>query len=71
MIPTNINTLSIIRNLKTLLSLNASLQSAFHWAASSVTVSLVAIGFATVVFVAAAAFLFTFKEYHHTTEMQK
>jgi hypothetical protein len=70
-IPTNINTLSIIRNLKTLLSHNASLQSAFHWAEGSATVSLVAIGLATVVFLAAAAFLFTFKEYHHTTEMQK
>ena len=70
-IPTNINTLSVIRNLKTLLSHNAALQSAYQWPAASVGVSLCAIVIATVVFVSLAALLFTYKEYHHTAEMQK
>jgi hypothetical protein len=33
--------------------------------------SLAALAFGTVVFLALAAFMFTFKEYHHTAEMQK
>ncbi len=70
-IPTNINTLSLIRNLKTLLSHNAALQAVYQWPAGSVAVSLGAILFATGAFVTLAAFLFTFKEYHHTAEMQK
>jgi hypothetical protein len=70
-IPTNINTLSMMRHLKSLLAQNAALQEAFNWPVRSVAFSLAALGFGTVMFLAMAAFMFTFKEYHHTAEMQK
>jgi len=70
-IPTNINTLSMMRHLKSLLAHNAALQEVFNWPMRGVAFSLAALGLGTVVFLSIAAFMFTFKEYHHTTEMQK
>jgi len=70
-IPTNINTLSLIRNLKTLLSRNPGLQAVYQWPREGIAGSLGAIVIATGLFVTLAALMFTFKEYHHTAEMQK
>jgi hypothetical protein len=70
-IPTNINTLSLMRHLKSLLSHNAALQAIYDWPARTAPVSLTALLLATVIFVTLAAVLFTVNEYHHNTEMQK
>ena len=70
-IPTNINTLSMMRHLKSLLAHNSALQEIFDWPMRSIPFSLAALGLGTIVFLSMAAFMFTFKEYHHTTEMQK
>ena len=70
-IPTNVNTLSMMRHLKSLLAHNAALQEVYEWPMRGIAFSLAALAFGTVVFVSMAAFMFTFKEYHHTAEMQK
>ncbi|MGO8674778.1 MAG: ABC transporter permease [Limisphaerales bacterium] len=70
-IPTNINTLSLLRHLKSLLSRNPALQGIYDWPARGVPISVVAPVVATLVFLGLAALLFTCKEYHHTAEMQK
>jgi ABC-type transport system involved in multi-copper enzyme maturation permease subunit len=70
-IPTNINTLSIMRHLKTLLAHNPELQSLFAWSGAGVPFSLCALVIASGVFLGLAALLFTFLEYHHTAEMRK
>jgi ABC-type transport system involved in multi-copper enzyme maturation permease subunit len=70
-IPTNINTLSVMRHLKTLLSHNPTLQGLYEWTATGLPLAIGALALATVLFVALAALLFTFREYHHTAEMQK
>jgi len=70
-IPTNINTLSLMRHLKTLLAHNPALQNIYEWTGTGVPFSVVALVLATGIFLALAALLFTFLEYHYTTEMQK
>jgi hypothetical protein len=70
-IPTNINTLSMMRHLKTLLSHNPALQGIYDWSATGVPMALGALVLATALFLTLAALLFTFKEYHQTAEMQK
>jgi ABC-type transport system involved in multi-copper enzyme maturation permease subunit len=70
-IPTNINTLSMMRHLKTLLSHNSALQGIYDWSATGVPMALGALALATALFLTLAALLFTFKEYHQTAEMQK
>jgi hypothetical protein len=70
-IPTNINTLSLMRHLKTLLSHNAQLQSLFDWSGTGVLFPTGILLLATAIFVGLAALLFTFLEYHSTNEMQK
>jgi hypothetical protein len=70
-IPTNINTLSLVRHLKTLLSHNAVLQGIYDWPSQSLALSLAALVFGAILFTTLAALLFTFREYHHTAEMQK
>jgi hypothetical protein len=70
-IPTNINTLSMMRHLKTLLSHNPALQGIYNWSATGVPLALGALALATALFLTLAALLFTFKEYHQTAEMQK
>ena len=70
-IPTNINTLSLMRHLKTLLSHSSALQTIYDWYAGSVPLAVSALIAAPVVFVSAAALLFTFLEYHPSTEIQK
>jgi hypothetical protein len=70
-IPTNVNTLSMIRHLKSLLAHNAALQEVYEWPMRGIPFSIAALALGTVVFLSMAALMFTFKEYHHTAEMQK
>ena len=70
-IPTNINTLSLTKHLKTLLAHHPALQSTYEWTSTGVPLSVSALILAPVIFVGLAALLFTFLEYHHTAEMQK
>lgn len=70
-IPTNINALSLMRHLKTLLSNNTALQAVYQWPINNTLFSIGAVVVATGIFLSLAMLLFTFKEYHHTTEMQK
>lgn len=70
-IPTNINNLSVIRQFKSLLSHDAALQGVFNWEEKGLPTSLGVICVASIVFLAAAALLFTYREYYHTVEMQK
>jgi hypothetical protein len=70
-IPTNINTLSLMRHLKTLLSHNSALQSLYEWTGTGVLLPVGALLLAAALFVSLAALLFTFREYHAAAEMQK
>jgi hypothetical protein len=70
-IPTNINTLSLMRHLKTLLSHNAELQSLFQWTGTGVVAPMAALLLGSVLFISLAALLFTLREYHPATEMHK
>jgi hypothetical protein len=70
-IPTNINTLSLMRHIKTLLSQNAALQGVYDWPEGRVATALLALAVAPVIFMTVSALLFTYIEYHHAAEMQK
>lgn len=70
-IPTNINSLSLMRHLNALLGKHPSLAGIHDWPVESVALSAGALVFAAFLFLGLASLLFTFKEYHHTTEMQK
>jgi ABC-2 family transporter protein len=70
-IPTNINTLSLMRHLKTLLAQNQALRNLYDWSDKGALLSAGALIAATGIFLTLAALLFTFREYHHSTEMQK
>jgi hypothetical protein len=70
-IPTNINTLSIIRHLKTLLAHDSGLHNIYQWSSSGIALSLGAVILAAVLFLGLALMLFSIKEYHHSAEMQK
>ncbi len=70
-IPTNINALSLMRHLKALLAHDAALQAVFNYPIKGVPASVEALLLASALFLGFAAVLFTYREYHHTTEMQK
>jgi hypothetical protein len=70
-IPTNINTLSLLRHLKSLLSHNPALQAIYDWPARGVPLSVAAMALAAALFLGLAALLFTCREYHHAAGMQK
>lgn len=70
-IPTNINNLSLIRQFKSLLAHNTALQGIYGWSAKGMPYCTGAVVLAGFIFLAAAALLFTYREYHHTVEMQK
>ncbi len=70
-IPTNINTISLLKHVDTLLSHNDALQNIFNWAAGGTATAVVVLVLAPALFVGVAAALFTFREYHHAAEMQK
>jgi ABC-type transport system involved in multi-copper enzyme maturation permease subunit len=70
-IPTNINTLSLLRHIETLLSKNGALQSVFDWDAGGTVTAVAALLLAPVIFAGVAALLFSLIEYHAAAEMQK
>jgi len=70
-IPTNINALSLMRHLKALLAHDDALQTVFNYPTRGMLASVEALLLAPVLFLGVAAVLFTYREYHHTTEMQK
>jgi ABC-type transport system involved in multi-copper enzyme maturation permease subunit len=70
-IPTNINTLSLMRHLKTLLGHNPALENIYNWPATGFFCPAGALLIGALFFLILAALMFSFREYHHTTEMQK
>ncbi len=70
-IPTNINTLSLLRHIETLLSRNGTLEGVFNWEAGGTWTAITALALAPVVFAGVAALLFSIIEYHAAAEMQK
>jgi ABC-2 family transporter protein len=70
-IPTNINTLSIMRHLQTLLTHNHELQAIYAWPSGEMATAIGALMVAPVLFLSVAALLFSLVEYHHAAEMQK
>jgi len=70
-IPTNINNLSLTRHFKALLGHNSALEAIYDWSLRSVPYCVGPLVLACGIFLALAALLFTFREYHHTAEMQK
>jgi hypothetical protein len=70
-IPTNINTLSIIRHLQTLLIHNDQLHNIYPWPSGGTATAIAALLVAPVLFLSIAALLFSLIEYHHAGEMQK
>jgi hypothetical protein len=61
----------MMRHLKTLLSQNSALQAIYDWPATGVPMAIGALVLGAALFLTLAALLFTFREYHHTAEMQK
>lgn len=70
-IPTNINTLSLMRHLKMLLAHNPALQSLYDWTGGGALLPVGALIIATAIFIGLAVLLFTFREYHRAAEMPK
>ena len=70
-IPSNINTLSLMRHLKTLLSHNAALQSMYAWPGEGTWLSICALVIAPILFLGLAAGLFSFLEYLPATDSRK
>ncbi|MGP8201582.1 MAG: ABC transporter permease [Limisphaerales bacterium] len=70
-IPTNINTLSLMRHLKILLSHNGALQSIYEWPSEGTWLSMCALAIAPVLFLGLAAALFSFLEYLPSSESRK
>jgi len=70
-IPTNINVLSISRHLKTCLARSQDLAFHYGWTTAGSWSSLMIVLGGTMLFLFLGALLFTFREYHHTEEMQK
>lgn len=70
-IPTNVNNLSLSRHLRTLLAHDQTIRDLRDWTPDKSLLSVAALLVAAVVFLAAGAALFTYREYHHSEEMQK
>ena len=70
-IPANINALSLLRHLKTILSRNEAVQAVYEWDRGGLGTALTALISAPFLFFAVAALLFTFIEYNRTSDMQK
>jgi hypothetical protein len=70
-IPTNINTLSLMRHLRTLLSHDGALQSIYDWPSEGSWVSICALVIAPMIFLGLAAALFSFLEYLPASESRK
>ena len=71
LIPTNINNLSQLRHLQTILANIEALQAYHPWTPDRTGLSIAILFGATVGFLIAGAFLFTVREYHASDEMRK
>jgi len=60
-----------MRHLKTLLSHDSALQSLYEWSGTGVAIPVGALLLGAFLFLSLAALLFTFREYHAASEMQK
>ena len=70
-IPTNINSLSLSHHIQTILANNSTLEEMYKWSAKGTGFSVAMLVLATLFFLSCSATLFTFREYHHSEEMQK
>lgn len=71
-IPTNINALSMSHHVQTLLANVQAVRDQFtSWEPQGTGFAIFAMVIATVIFLICASILFTYKEYHHSEEMQK
>ena len=70
-IPTNINTLSMAGHLRGLFGHDPLVQRLYEWAPHDVAFSVGAVLIGTLVFLTIGAVLWTHREYHSSTEMQK
>lgn len=70
-IPTNIHSLSLSHHIRTILGNSKIVQDLYHWPPERALFSIAMMLLASVVAVAGGMMLFTWKEYHHTEEMQK
>ena len=70
-IPTNVNTLSINRHLRTILANNTRFQEIFDWSNEKTWLSVLILIAAGFLFCGLASLMFTLMEYHHSEEMQK
>jgi len=70
-IPTNINVISLTRHFRSLLGHHPVLQQLSDWVPQDGRVAVSAVLLATGIFLALGIGLFTHREYHHATEMQK
>ena len=71
-IPTNINALSMSHHVQTVIANVQAVRDQFtSWEPKGTAFAIFAMFLATVVFLTAAAILFTYREYHHSEEMQK
>jgi len=70
-IPTNINNLSLMVHLKTLLGKSDVLQNIYSWPAAGVAGAVGSLLFGAAIFLSLAAVMFTFKEYHRISETKK
>ena len=70
-IPTNINNLSQLRHLHTILANVEALQLFYPWSSDRTWLSVAILLIAPLIFLAAGAYLFTVREYHATDEMRK
>lgn len=70
-IPTNINSLALSRHIKTLMANHEVIRQVYGWSPQGTLFSVFVMVLAAALFLAAGLFLFTFREYHHSEEMQK
>ncbi len=70
-IPTNINSLSMSHHIQTILGNTKVINENYGWQSEGWLSSIGIMCLATCLFLSAAAVLFTFREYHHSEEMQK
>lgn len=70
-IPTNINSLSLSHHMQTLLANSLAINQYYSWTPEGTLYSQGVMLLATGIFLSMGLLLFTFKEYHHSDEMQK
>jgi ABC-2 type transport system permease protein len=70
-IPTNINTLSMVRHIKSIMGHNATAHDVLGWMPDSILSATAAMLVATAVFLALGALVFTYREFHKNEGMEK